>query len=185
MKRFTVVRPLILFALLVALASPARAGLDVGERAPDFTTDAALGGKVYKYSLSEYLKRGPVVLYFFLAAYSHDCSLEAHEFAEAMAEIESLGATVVGVSRDDIGTLIKFSVQACQSRFPVAADESGTVTKAFDAVMRTRPDFANRTSYVIAPDGKIVFQYTSLNPVKHVERMLGALRELRAAAPKP
>ncbi len=174
-----------MFALALALASPARAGLDIGERAPDFTTEAALGGTVYKYSLSEQLKRGPVILYFFLAAYSHDCSLEAHEFAEAMSQFESLGATVVGVSRDDIGTLTRFSVQACQSRFPVAADESGAVTRAFDAAMRTRPEFANRISYVIAPDGRIAYHYTSLNPAKHVERMLGALRELQAGTARP
>ena len=170
--------------LALLLAGPAHAALDIGDRAPDFTTDAALGGKVYKYSLADSLKRGPVVLYFFSAAYSDGCSLEAHQFAEAVGQFEALGASVVGVSRDDIETLIKFSVHSCQSRFPVASDEAGTVVKAFDAVMQTRPEFANRISYVIAPDGQVVYHYMSLNPGKHVERMLGALQAWKDAAQK-
>lgn len=168
---------------LVALtaAFPARAALDVGEPAPDFTLVAALAGTVFQYSLGEALKTGPVVLYFFPAAYSEGCSVEAHQFADAMPQFEALGATVVGVSADDLDTLAKFSVQACQSRFPVASDASQAVMKAYDAVMRTRPEYANRVSYVIAPDGTIAFHYLSLNPTRHVDRMLEALRSRSAA----
>jgi thioredoxin-dependent peroxiredoxin len=163
-------------SFVLAFSSPARAALDIGERAPDFTTDAALGGSVYRYSLAESLKKGPVVLYFFPAAFSEGCSTEAHYFAEAVSEFKSFGATVVGVSADDIETLTKFSVQACQNKFPVAADQKQSVMKSFDAVMQTRPDYANRISYVIAPDGKIVYEYMSLNPTKHVEKTLQALK---------
>ena len=154
----------------------AHADLDIGERAPDFTADAALAGSVYRYSLAEALQKGPVVLYFFPAAFSEGCSVEAHYFAEAVAEYKAMGATVIGVSGDDIETLSKFSVQACQSRFPVASDQSQSVMKSFDAVMQTRPEYANRISYVIAPSGSIVYHYMSLNPTKHVERTLAALR---------
>lgn len=164
----------VLASLCIAL--PAHAALDIGDAAPDFTTPAALAGKVYEYSLAESLKKGPVVLYFFPAAYSEGCSVEAHNFAEAIAEYEALGASVVGVSADDIDTLSKFSVQACQNRFPVAADQTQAVMKSFDAVMQTRPEYANRISYVIAPDGTIVYHYMSLNPTKHVEKTLAALR---------
>src|SRR5690348_17526154 len=94
--------------LLAALSLPASAALDIGERAPDFTTEAAVGGSVYRYSLAESLKKGPVVLYFFPAAFSEGCSTEAHYFAEAVGEFKSLGASVVGVSADDIETLTKF-----------------------------------------------------------------------------
>jgi peroxiredoxin len=147
----------------LTLSWPARAALDIGERAPDFTTPAAMGGTVFKYSLADALSKGPVILYFFPAAYSEGCSVEAHYFAESMPQFEALGATVIGVSGDDIDTLSKFSVQACQSR-------------SFDAVLKTRPEYANRISYVIAPSGAIVFSYMSLNPTKHVEKTLGALR---------
>ena len=167
-----------LFATLVMALLPswAYAALDVGERAPDFTAPAALGGKVYKFSLADALKKGPVVLYFFPAAFSEGCSVEAHEFAEANAQFAALGASVIGVSADDIDTLTKFSVQACQSQFPVASDEKQSVIKSFDAAMKTRPEYANRITYVIAPDGSIVYNYQSLNPVRHIEKTLGALR---------
>ena len=92
-----------------------------------------------------------------------------------------LGATVIGVSADDIDTLAKFSVKSCQSRFPVASDEAKTVIEGFDALMQTRPDFANRLSYVVAPNGKVAYFYQNLNPDKHVERMLNAVRALPKA----
>jgi peroxiredoxin len=85
---------------------------------------------------------------------------------------------VIGVSADDIDTLSKFSVKSCQSRFPVASDEAKTVINGFDALMQTRPDFANRLSYVIAPNGTVAYYYQNLNPDKHVERMLNAIRAL-------
>ena len=163
--------------MLGILGMPAKAALDVGDAAPDFTAQAALAGKTYRYSLAESLAKGPVVLYFFPAAFSEACSLEAHSFAEAVGQYEALGATVVGVSGDDLDTIAKFSVQACQSKFPVASDESKSVIKAYDALMQTRPDYANRVSYVIAPNGKVVYSYLSLNPAKHVEKTLSALRQ--------
>ena len=169
-------------ALLVVALAPSltHAALDIGERAPDFSAPAALAGKVYEFSLAEALRKGPVVLYFFPAAFSEGCSAEAHEFAEARDRFAELGASVIGVSGDDIDTLSKFSVQACQSRFPVASDESQAVMKSFDAVMQTRPEYANRISYVIAPDGSLVYHYMSLNPELHVEKTLSALRSWAA-----
>ena len=159
-----------------SLSGFAHAALDIGEAAPDFSAPAALGGKVYKFSLAESLKKGPVVLYFFPAAFSEGCSVEAHEFAEASAKFAALGASLVGVSGDDIETLTKFSVQACQSKFPVVSDQTQAVMTSFDAVMKTRPEYANRITYVIAPNGSIVYHYMSLNPMKHVEKTLAALR---------
>ncbi len=154
----------------------ANAALDIGDTAPAFVTQAALGGTVYNFSLAEALKKGPVVLYFFPAAFSDDCSIEAHYFADATEQFKALGASVIGVSGDDIEALAKFSVQVCQSKFTVASDKTQTIMKSFDAVMTTRPEYANRISYVIAPNGTVVFQYMSLNPTKHVEKTLAALR---------
>ena len=170
-------RLLALMTLLLPLALPARAALDVGEPAPNFTTAAALNGKVFQFSLAESLAKGPVVLYFFPAAFSVGCSIEAHEFAEAIGKFEALGATVIGVSSDDIDTLGKFSVQACQGKFPVASDSSQGIMKSYDAVMQLRPEYANRVSYVIAPNGKVVYNYQSLNPSRHVEKTLAALKD--------
>jgi thioredoxin-dependent peroxiredoxin len=166
-------------ALLAALvgAAPAHAALDIGEKAPDFTAQAALAGKQYKFSLAESLAKGPVVLYFFPAAFTAGCSAEAHEFAEATDKFAALGATVIGVSTDDIETQVKFSTQACQGKFAVASDADKKVIKSYDASMMIMPDFANRVSYVIAPDRSIVYNYQSLNPSKHVTNTLAALRD--------
>jgi peroxiredoxin len=162
---------------LLSLTPASYAALDVGEAAPNFTAQAALAGKVYKFSLADSLAKGPVVLYFFPAAFSVGCSIEAHEFAEAIPKFEALGATVIGVSSDDIDTLDKFSVKACQGRFSVASDNGQTIMKSYDAVMQLQPDFANRISYVIAPNGKVIYDYMSLNPNRHVEKTLAALKD--------
>lgn len=175
---------LALMVLLLPLTTPSYAALDVGDAAPNFTTAAALGGKVFQYSLAESLAKGPVVLYFFPAAFSLGCSAEAHEFAEAIGKFEALGATVIGVSGDDIDTLGRFSVQACQGKFPVASDSSQGIMKSYDAVMMLRPEYANRLSYVIAPNGSVVYNYQSLNPSRHVEKTLSALRDWSQAKVK-
>ncbi len=166
-----------LVMLTASLCLPARAALDVGDTAPNFTVPAALGGKVFQYTLADALAKGPVVLYFFPAAFSDGCSLEAHLFAESIDKFKALGASVIGVSGDDIELISRFSTQVCQGKFPVAADEKKAVIKAFDTAMQTRPEYANRVSFVIAPDGKITYVYLSLNPDKHVERTLDALAQ--------
>ncbi|HRI17216.1 MAG TPA: peroxiredoxin [Burkholderiaceae bacterium] len=171
-------------ALALCAALPATAALSVGARAPDFSAPSALAGKTFSFSLAASLARGPMVVYFFPAAFTKGCSIEAHEFAEAMPQFEALGAGVIGVSTDNIETLAKFSVEACQSRFPVASDGGRTVVKAYDAQLAIRPDYADRISYLIAPDGTIVASYASPNPDRHVEKMLAALRDWRQAQPR-
>ncbi|MDQ6679351.1 MAG: peroxiredoxin [Pseudomonadota bacterium] len=167
---------LALMVVWLSLTTPSYAALDIGDAAPNFTASAALGGNVFQYSLADSLAKGPVVVYFFPAAFSVGCSVEAHEFAEAIDKFQALGASVIGVSGDDIETLGKFSVQACQGKFPVASDNAQRIMKSYDAVMMLRPEYANRLSYVIAPNGSIVYNYQSLNPSRHVEKTLAALR---------
>lgn len=170
-------RILIFFASLALAATlPAMAALEVGAKAPTFTAQASLGGKVFDFDLADALKKGPVVLYFYPAAFTKGCTIEAHEFAAAIDDYKKLGATVIGVSHDDIDTLNRFSVSECRSKFPVAADTDLKVAKSYDAVFPKDPKYANRTSYVIAPDGTILYTYTDLNPEKHVENTLAALR---------
>lgn len=158
----------------------ARAALSTGVKAPDFTLDASQGGNVFSFSLAKALKNGPVVLYFYPAAFTPGCTVEAHEFADAIDDYKKLGATVIGVSHDPIDKLKKFSVSECRSKFAVAADTDQTVEKAYDAVLTQAPQYANRTSYVIAPDGTIIYTYTDLKPDKHVENTLAALKAWKA-----
>jgi len=169
-------------ALFAAVTSaPALASLQVGATAPDFKAQASLGGKVFDFTLAEALKKGPVVLYFYPAAFTKGCTIEAHDFAAAIDQYKKLGATVIGVSHDTIDTLNKFSVSECRSKFAVAADPQLTVAKEYDSVLAQNPTYANRTSYVIAPDGKIIYTYTDLNPSQHVANTLQALQQYESS----
>ena len=171
------VRRIAFLGLVAAFAAaPALAALKPGDPAPDFTAQASLGGSVFTFSLSEALKKGPVVLYFYPAAFTKGCTIEAHDFADATDAYRALGATVIGVSHDNIETLNKFSVSECRSKFAVAADIDQNIMKSYDAVLALKPEYADRVSYVIAPDGHIVYAYQSLNPEKHVANTLEALR---------
>ena len=174
-------RSIVAFALASAVVSaPAIAALHVGAKAPTFTLQAARGGKVFTFDLADALKKGPVVLYFYPAAFTAGCTIEAHDFADAIGKYKALGATVIGVSHDPIEKLQKFSVSECRSKFAVAADSSQSVERAYDAVLALAPKYANRTSYVIAPDGKVLYTYTNLNPDKHVQNTLDALKDWKA-----
>lgn len=120
-----------------------------------------------------------MVLNFFPLAFSEGCSIEAHNFAEAIEQYGALGATVIGVSRDDIETQKKFSVSECRGKFAVASDVDQSIMKSYDAVLFFRSDYANRVSFVISPAGKVIYQYNSLNPAKHVSNTLNALKSWR------
>ncbi|MFO1222250.1 MAG: peroxiredoxin [Burkholderiaceae bacterium] len=169
-------------ALSAAGSAPAAwAALPNGERAPDFTLDAALGGKPFRFSLAEALARGPVVLYFFPKAFTSGCTIEAHAFAEATPRFNALGATVIGVSSDDAETIRRFSVEACRSQFAVAGDADGKVIRAYDAKMMLMPNMASRISYVIDRGGRIVYSHQSMSPEGHVANTLKAVEDLAAA----
>jgi thioredoxin-dependent peroxiredoxin len=171
---------IVLGFLLASIAMPAHSALNVGVMAPDFVTQASLGGKVFTYSLVDELKHGPVVLYFYPAAFTKGCTIEAHDFADAIEKYQALGATVIGVSHDNIEKLNRFSVSECRSKFPVAADPDQKIMKSYDAILAAKPEYANRTSYVISPSGEIIYTYTDLQPDKHVENTLDALRKWKA-----
>jgi peroxiredoxin len=165
--------------LAVALAGPAFASLPIGAPAPDFNAEAAVGGQTFKFKLAEALKQGPVVLYFYPKAFTSGCTVEAHEFAEATDKFKAMGATVIGMSNDDIDTLKRFSVEACRNKFAVAADAGAKVIKDYDVALKVMPGMADRISYLIAPDGKIAAVYSSMNPDGHIDAMLKAVQQLK------
>ena len=168
----------ILIALCLAIvASPAAAALPIGAKAPTFVTQGAIGGKPFKLDLSEQLRHGPVVLYFYPKAFTKGCTLEANAFSEAMPEFKAAGARVIGMSADTIDTLKKFSVEGCRSAFPVArADKK--VIKAFDVAIPV-VGLSNRTSYVIARDGRIVMVHSEMDWKDHVSKSLAAVKALK------
>ena len=168
---------------LIAVVLPVFAAIGVGDRAPDFTAQASLGGKEFTFNLAHALKKGPVVVYFYPEAFTKGCTIEAHDFAAAMDKYTALGASVIGVSHDDIDKLNRFSVSECRSKFAVAADPDLKVIKAFGAQLPGHETYANRTSYVITPDGKVIYSFTNLNPDKHVANTLKAIQDWRAKNP--
>jgi peroxiredoxin len=170
----------VLTALAAAtiFASPATAALKVGDKAPDFTTTGAVGGKEFKLHLAQQLKKGPVVLYFFPKAFTSGCTAEAHAFSENISAFKKAGAQVIGMSADDLKTLHDFSTKECRSAFPVATATPET-QKAYDVAWAAHPGLTTRTSYVIDRSGKIVMVHDDLDFREHVGRALAAVRSLK------
>jgi len=160
----------------LTLSAPANAELPVGAKAPAFTTRAALAGQEMGFSLAAALRRGPVVLYFYPKAFTQGCTLEANAFAEAMTEFREMSASVIGMSNDDIGTLERFSKEECRDAFPVGVAGERLIS-AYDVALGGS-GLASRTSYVIAPDGRIVFVHSNSDYREHVSKTLAAVRSL-------
>ena len=170
--------PLALALSLAIISRPLAAALPVGTKAPDFKTMGALAGKPFRLHLAEQLKSGPVVLYFFPKAFTEGCTLETKAFADAMPKFRAAGARVIGMSADDLPTLKRFSTEACRSRFPVATASPATI-RAYDVVLKMKPELTDRTSYVIAPDGRIIMVHSELNWKDHVSKTLAAVQALK------
>jgi peroxiredoxin (alkyl hydroperoxide reductase subunit C) len=169
--------------LAAAFALPAQAALKVGDSAPEFTAQASQAGKQFPFSMAEALKKGPVVLYFFPAAFTSGCTIEAHEFADASEQYKQMGATLIGITAGNINRLTEFSVSECRSKFPVAADPDAKIADSYKSTLAIYPGHSDRTSYVIAPDDKVIFAYSNLGPDQHVAKTLEAVKAWRMAHP--
>lgn len=167
-------------ALAALLPLGAQAALKPGDAAPQFKTTAALAGRPFEFDLAEALKKGPVVLYFFPKAFTQGCTIEANAFAEASPKFAALGARVIGISRDDVDTIKRFSQEACRDKFAVGSDPSGKTVKAYDAAS-VIPGYASRISYVIAQDGTVRFAHQGSDPLQHVDKTLEAVQRLVGA----
>jgi len=172
-----VIRPALFLACAI-LAQPLAAALPVGAKAPEFRTMGAVGGKPFKLDLKDQLRHGPLVLYFFPKAFTQGCTLEAKAFADAMPEFRKAGARVVGMSADDLPTLERFSTEACRSAFPVATASPATI-KAYDVVLKQKPELSDRTSYVIDRHGRIAMVHSELDWKDHVAKSLAAVQALK------
>ncbi len=183
-------KPFLTAAVLLSLTVSAagQAALPQGARAPQIVTQGALDGKPFTFDLRRALRNGPVVLYFYPKAFTQGCTLEAHAFAEAIDDFKAAGASVIGMSNDDLPTLQRFSTSECRSKFAVAVASPATI-RAYDVALVLPPEMAaraaqmqglsSRTSYVIARDGRITFVHSDLDYRDHVRLTLEAVRALR------
>jgi len=193
MKPHVLILPLL--ALLALLALPAAAALKAGDPAPAFTAQASFAGKSFDYALREALQKGPVVVYFYPSAYTGGCNIQAHTFAVNIDKFTAAGATVVGVSLDSIARLNDFSKDPdyCAGKFPTAADPDGKIAKSFNLSVREGMPgmkdsrgvlidhgFAERTTFVVTPDGTIAATIGGMGPAENVQRALAAVQGLAA-----
>ena len=163
-------------AMALLFASPAAAQLASGAEAPDFKTMGAIGGSEFRFHLAEQLEKGPVVLYFFPKAFTSGCTLESKAFADAMPKFRAAGATVVGLSGDDVETLSRFSTEVCRSKVPMV-HASGELLEAYDAKLPAVA-MASRTSYVIGTDGRIAMVHSDMDYKDHVAKTLAAVERM-------
>jgi peroxiredoxin len=164
----------------IALAPPSFAAQKVGSHAPDFSAPAYLAGKPFTFKLADALMHGPVVVYFFPAAHTAGCNLEAHLVSVAIDKFKAQHATVIGVTAGNVDQLADFSKETehCGGKFAVAADPGAKIAKDYDALLTMKPGWSDRTSYVISPSGSIVHVYSDLNPNKHVDETLEAVKAI-------
>jgi peroxiredoxin len=177
-----------------ALAHPALAALKEGDKAPEFAAQASLAGKEFHFALKDALKKGPVVVYFYPAAFTGGCNIQAHTFSENNDKFAAAGASIIGVSLDKIATLNQFSAdpQYCAGKIPVASDPDGKIAKSYDlqvheakpGAKNTRGDeiehgFAERTTFVVTPDGKVAATVSNLSPADNVAKALEAVQHLK------
>jgi peroxiredoxin len=165
---------------MVIFTSPSYAALKVDTKAPDFSAPAYLAGQPFTFRLVDALKNGPVVVYFFPAAHTAGCNLEAHLFSDAIGQFKAQHATVIGVTAGNLNELADFSKETehCGGKFPVAADPGAKIAKQYDAILSQKPEWSDRKSYVIASSGSIAHVYSDLNPKKHVKETLDAVKAL-------
>lgn len=179
-------RVALIAVLALTAVVPAGAQLAPGAVAPDFSTVGALGGKEFKLHLKAQLKKGPVVLYFYPMSFTPGCSAEAQAFAAATPEFKAAGATVIGMAADPIDKLKDFSTKDCASKFAVA-QATPAIIDGYDVALKrngTKTAMASRTSFVIAPDGKILYAHSDMSPAPHIRNTLAAVKEWRAKRQK-
>lgn len=167
-------------AVAIACAPQAQASLAPGEAAPDFSAPAWLAGEAFTFQLSDALSRGPVVVYFFPAANTPGCNVEAALFSQAADDFKAKGATLIGVTAGNTDQLREFSndTKTCGGKFPVAADDGARIAAQYDAVLDRKPEWSSRTSYVIDREGRIAAVHSDMNPSKHVKAMLDGVEAL-------
>lgn len=143
-------------------------GLKTGQKAPDFTLPST-SGKLF--SLSSDLKEKPCVIYFYPKDFTGGCTAQACEFRDQFEDFRGLELPVIGISRDDIPTHLRFK-KAHDLPFELLSDKSGEVCEKYDALVPLIR-IPKRITYLLDQDHRIkdVFQ-NMLDAKAHIKRML-------------
>ena len=193
-RKLSLKTPLLVTMAFFAIALPALAALEIGDSAPEFEAKASLAGVEFVYSLRDALDSGVVVIYFYPSAYTRGCNIQAHEFAVRMDEFTSAGASVIGVSLDNIERLNDFSADPdyCAGKLAVASDANGAISESYDLTIREGREgmkdsrgadidhkFAERTTFIVTPDGNIAETIGGVTPMENVQKSLEAVQRLQ------
>ena len=142
--------------------TPSHTNLKVGDMAPDFTLPATTGDKV---TLSSFRGKAPVVLAFFPAAFTGGCTKEMLALSgQHAAKFEGASTKIFGISGDNTPSQKEFAKQL-NVAFPILSDFAQRKVMADYGVLLPNLGMANRTTFVIDKDGKIV----------HIEEGSGAI----------
>jgi peroxiredoxin Q/BCP len=175
----------------IAIVLSAFAALEAGEGAPVFEAKASLAGEPFDYSLGDALADGAVVVYFYPSAYTQGCNIQAREFSEKMDQFNAAGASVIGVSLDNIDRLNDFSAdpEYCAGNLAVASDESGEIARSYglnvgdehEGATDTRGieighGFAERITFIVTSDGKIAETIGGVSAMENVSLSLEAVQ---------
>lgn len=154
--------------------------LEVGVEGPDFTLPATVDGKQLQLSS---LRGAPVVLYFYPKDATPGCTTQALGFRDHLEEIQSLGATVVGISPDSLASHERFT-QKQALNFALVADEDHAVAQAYGVWQRKKLygreyDGIVRTTFLLDDLGRIVRVWKKVKVKGHAEDVVEALKALR------
>jgi len=149
--------------------------LSTGSPAPDFTLSDETGTP---RTLSDYLGKGPVVLFFYPGAMTSGCTAESCHFRDLAAEFDAVGAQRIGISADTVAKQKEFS-DTHSFDYPLLSDPDGAVATAYGVKRRVLTP-VKRATFVIAADATIAEVITSeFNMTTHAD---DALKVLQGAA---
>lgn len=148
--------------------------IDVGAPAPDFELPDQSGTL---HRLTEELRSGPVVLFFYPAAMTAGCTKEACHFRDLASEFSGLGARRLGISMDSVSKQEEFA-QVNGLDYPLLSDVGGAVAEAYGVRRRVLAP-VRRATFVIGQDQVVREVVASeVNMDVHADRALEALSRL-------
>jgi peroxiredoxin Q/BCP len=180
-----------LLTTLALLATAQLQALEVGEKAPEFSTKDDAGKT---WNSADHLGKDNIIVYFYPAAMTGGCTKQACSYRDGKDQLSKLDAVVVAVSGDHVDALKNFKI-AENLNFPLLSDTSGEISKAFGVPTRpggklkrtvkgkevtlVRENTASRWTFVIGKDGKVIYKNTKVSPTKDLSEVSKAIESAK------